>query len=246
MRGRRSEPHHLTKIRTAFAIGMSQGPESRRDGTRMRPGPRLASACCRCRRRGEESRTGGSPSLPSWVGSTLPRDPIGPAGRCRRRGEKSRTGGSPSLPSWVGSALPRGPIWSAGPGQELQDSEGAADRREHGFLREEPEPNAETLLGLRVTRADLLGHAYRDPPSIHLYGPPLLITPGPRHRLAVIPAAALASPHDDYPASTDGRSGCSSCTGRWLQHAGRVRQRFHGAHLGRGRPARGRGLGGVT
>jgi len=42
----------------------------------MRPWPRLFSACCRCRRPGEKSRTGGSPSLPSWVGSALPRGPI--------------------------------------------------------------------------------------------------------------------------------------------------------------------------
>ena len=46
----------------------------------MRPWPRLAPACCRYRRRGEESRTGGSPSLPSWVGPALPRGPIYPAG----------------------------------------------------------------------------------------------------------------------------------------------------------------------
>ncbi len=40
----------------------------------------------------------------------------------------------------------------------------AADLRDHGFLGEAPEPNAEAMLGLRVARADLLRHAYRDLP----------------------------------------------------------------------------------
>ena len=72
----------------------------------MRPWPRLAPACCRYRRRGEKSRTGGSPSLPSWVGSALPRGPICPAARFgvlpmpTTRGES--TDGQQPVPTLVG------------------------------------------------------------------------------------------------------------------------------------------------
>ena len=51
---------------------------------------------------------------------------------------------------------------------DFHESEAAADLRHHGLSGEEPEPDAEALLGLRVVRADLLGHAYRNLPSLHL------------------------------------------------------------------------------
>ena len=60
---------------------------------------------------------------------------------------------------------------------DFHGPEVAADLRDHGFLGEEPEPDAEAILGLRVARADLLGHADWKLPSHHLDGPPLPITP---------------------------------------------------------------------
>ena len=106
------------------AWGAARAPEG---GTPNGAGPGCARGRGSLRRaadaaEGEKSRTGGSPSLPSWVGSALPRGPICPAGRCPRGGEKSRTGGSPSLPSWVGSALPRGPVCPAGLAQGASTS----------------------------------------------------------------------------------------------------------------------------
>ena len=83
----------------------------------MCPWPRLASACRRCRRRGEKSRTGGSPSLPSWVGSALPRDPIRPAGPAQaKRGEV--TDGRQPVPTLVGRVRAAArPHLSCGPAQ---------------------------------------------------------------------------------------------------------------------------------
>ena len=51
---------------------------------------------------------------------------------------------------------------------DFHGSEVAADLSDHGLLREEPEPDAETILGLRVARAYLLGRAYWNLPSLHL------------------------------------------------------------------------------
>jgi|GEM_PF-3845341 len=70
------------------------------------PRPAVFTACCRCRRRGEKSRTGGSPSLPSWVGSALPRGPIcrpgcrtlRKPGITRRRDPACRKGGARMRP----------------------------------------------------------------------------------------------------------------------------------------------------
>ncbi len=54
------------------------------------------------------------------------------------------------------------------PLRNLHESEVAADLREHGLLGEELQPDAEALLGLRAARADLLGHACWNLPSLHL------------------------------------------------------------------------------
>ena len=51
---------------------------------------------------------------------------------------------------------------------DFHESEVAAAPRDHGLSWEEPEPDAEAMLGLRVARANLIGHAYWNLPSHHL------------------------------------------------------------------------------
>ena len=53
---------------------------------------------------------------------------------------------------------------------DFHGAEVAADLRDHGLSGEEPDADAEALLGLRVACADLLGHAhaYWNLPSHHL------------------------------------------------------------------------------
>jgi len=51
---------------------------------------------------------------------------------------------------------------------DFHGSEVAADLRDHGLSGEEPGPDAEAMLGLRVARADLLGHADWNLSSLHL------------------------------------------------------------------------------
>ena len=60
---------------------------------------------------------------------------------------------------------------------DFHESQVLADLRDHGLLGEEPGPDAEAILGLRIALADLLGHSCWNLPSHHLDGPPLPIPP---------------------------------------------------------------------
>ena len=124
------------------------------------------------------------------AGSSAPRG----CGSLRRAADAVDAGRShgraAARPSWVGSALPRGPIWSADPGQELPRVGRSCRPPRTRILEGRARTQRRALLGLRVTRADLLGHAYRDSPSIHLDRPPLPNAPatlGQRRRGRVTP-----------------------------------------------------------
>ena len=87
-----------------------------------------------------------------------------------KRGEV--TDGRQPVPTLVGRvrAAARPHLSCGARSGDFHGSEAAADLRDHGLSREEPEPDAEALLGLRVACADLLGraHAHWNLPSHHL------------------------------------------------------------------------------
>ncbi len=84
-----------------------------------------------------------------------------------RRGEV--TDGRQPVPTLVGRvrAAARPHLSCGSRSGDFHEAEVAADLRDHGLLGEEPKPNAEAMLGLRVACADLLGHAYWNLPSHH-------------------------------------------------------------------------------
>ena len=126
----------------------------------------------RSRRLKAELPTGRGPDAPVAAArfGLLPMPPT--------RGEA--TDGRQPVPTLVGrvraAALPHRSCGSRS--GDFHESEASADLRDHGLSWEEPGPDAEALLGLRVARAKLLGHAHWDLPSHHLDGPPLPIAPG--------------------------------------------------------------------
>ena len=134
-----------------------------RNRTSKRPGMGCGPGAWRrdSRRRGEKSRTGGSPSLPSWVGLALPRGPIcsaSPAQRSPRVGKQSPTSsGAPSgtIPHTDSTTRP---IWSLNRSGGLSLRPGAR----HGttqscggegyWARVEPRPSRARALPVRHVR----------------------------------------------------------------------------------------------
>ena len=137
------------------------------------PGSRVHAAPhgVRSRRLEAELPTGRGPDAPVAAArfGLLPMPPT--------RGEA--TDGRQPVPTLVGrvraAAWPQ--LFSVSRSGDFHESEVAADHRDNGLVGEEPGPDAAAILGLRVARADLLGHAYLDIPSLALNCPPLLIAP---------------------------------------------------------------------